>query len=123
MRADDAQQKILDKIKQSVGEFYPKVTFDTHLVRDYSGDLEELQSFLDHFAKECGIADPVVPDMNSYMSKLWKARGFHISDVHRYFTKRPEIDVRDLTVRRLCEIVQAGEWPRDMVFPRGSLKA
>lgn len=116
-RWTDMEVEVIRALQEALGEDYPNITPDTALVTDFTGDEEELAHFLDRLASRFGVQHPSVENMGKYMSSLWSARGFHLSDLHRYLTRRPEIDVRQLTVRELCKILERREWPRKLIFP------
>lgn len=116
----DTCQKVLVELEQDLGDGYRTLTPATRLIEDFSGDQEELSHFVNSLVHRFNVRSPRIDDFGCYIRMLWKHRGFRMSDLHRYVLRKPEIEIKGITIRQFSEILDAGLWPKAMIYPEAT---
>lgn len=89
-------------------------------------DCDDLTDMIDDISRYFNINDPVINDWDKYQLSLIAFYGVSLWDLFCFwlarFLKRKRqahINYEGMTIARLCEIIEAGQWPREYLLPPG----
>jgi hypothetical protein len=121
------QPATLAAVSSFVREFFEKPQLklgpDFCLIKDLSAvDEDDFSFFIRQVSSRFNVVWPKVSDVQRYLALLWSERGFNLFDLEIWWTRRARLFIQELTIGKLCEIVEEHKWPLEFVFPRRAIR-
>lgn len=117
MSSNETFRAVVRTVSKYAGIPEAQLSDQTRLIPSDQMHPDLVETILESVEAEFGIAVPPITDWDEYVSRLASYRGAHASDVSRRLTRVPYLEIPELTIKSLCDIAEAGLWPREFAFP------